>query len=227
MNSRLEKIISIPKSFYVSYRLTGFRMSLKLPILVRFNTVVKSLKGRVIFDDCEPFMGILQVGFSGVGIIDEKYQRPLIEINGEIHLKGKAYFGYGAKLSIGGGGILRIGDGLLNNAGMTLICFNQISIGHNVLVSWDTTVMDTDFHQQYDLIKGIVKATTGEISIGNNCWICYGATVLKNTHIADGVIVSAKSLVKGTHDEDNSVIGGVPAKTIKHNVTLYRPSTGS
>lgn len=43
----IEYALSVPKSLYVSYRLVGVKDFNKLPILVRYNTKLLSLKGHV------------------------------------------------------------------------------------------------------------------------------------------------------------------------------------
>ncbi|WP_165021094.1 acyltransferase [Dysgonomonas sp. ZJ279] len=52
------------------------------------------------------------------------------------------------------------------------------------------------------------------IIIGKNCWIGAKVTILDGTYLGDGCIVAAGAVVKGTF-ENNSIIGGIPAKTIK------------
>lgn len=42
-----DKLLSIPKSFYVSLRLCGLKRAFELPILVRFNCKLAKLNGRV------------------------------------------------------------------------------------------------------------------------------------------------------------------------------------
>ena len=55
----------------------------------------------------------------------------------------------------------------------------------------------------------------GDISIGNDVWIGYGATIIGEINIGDGAIIGAGALVV-----DNvppyAVVGGVPAKIIKY-----------
>lgn len=53
------------------------------------------------------------------------------------------------------------------------------------------------------------------VKIGNNCWIGAKVTILDNTIIGDNCIIAAGAVVKGTFP-DNVVIGGIPAKIIKH-----------
>jgi acetyltransferase-like isoleucine patch superfamily enzyme len=216
------KIVSIPKSWFVSYRLTDLKTSFRLPVLVRYNTILVSLKGKIDFCDCPIRRGVFQFGFNQVGVLDKKYERPILEINGRIIMRGVVVFGHGARISVGKDGVLSLGKDFLNSAGVTLICNKRISIGDHVLVSWDTMVMDTDLHSTIDLLSGKVREKDGYIGIGDNVWICYGATILKNTTINNGIIVSAKSLVKGDYLIENSVICGVPAKVVKESVTVFR-----
>lgn len=44
----LEKLLSVPKSLYVSIKLCGLTKGIKLPIFVRYNTVLRDISGRVI-----------------------------------------------------------------------------------------------------------------------------------------------------------------------------------
>ena len=44
----IEKILSIPKSFWVSLHFFPLKDALKLPVLVRYNTSLLSLKGKII-----------------------------------------------------------------------------------------------------------------------------------------------------------------------------------
>lgn len=54
-----------------------------------------------------------------------------------------------------------------------------------------------------------------DVVIGNDVWIGYGATIIAGVKIGDGAIVAAGAVV--TKDvEPYAVVGGVPAKTIKH-----------
>lgn len=47
MNKKIEKLLSVPKSLYVCLKLFSFKDVIKLPILVRFDCKLKSLKGSI------------------------------------------------------------------------------------------------------------------------------------------------------------------------------------
>lgn len=52
-------------------------------------------------------------------------------------------------------GILELGDNVVATAEMTVICAEHITFGHDIAASWNTLVMDTDFHPIYNIQRGI------------------------------------------------------------------------
>lgn len=49
MNKKIEKILSVPKSFWVSLHFFRLKNALKLPFFVRYNCVLKNLSGDIKF----------------------------------------------------------------------------------------------------------------------------------------------------------------------------------
>lgn len=54
----------------------------------------------------------------------------------------------------------------------------------------------------------------GAISIGERVWVCDGVVILAGSHIADGCIIGANSVVKGYFPK-SAIIAGAPARIIK------------
>lgn len=54
----------------------------------------------------------------------------------------------------------------------------------------------------------------GNVTIGNDVWIGYGAVILDNVSIGDGAIIAAGAVVS-KDVEPYSIVGGVPARLIK------------
>jgi acetyltransferase-like isoleucine patch superfamily enzyme len=107
-------------------------------------------------------------------------------------------------------GNVLIGEGTYINSGQVLagkisavVIGKQCNIGYNVLISART-------HLSEDISNVIEK----DIFIGNNVWIGNNVVIREGINIGNNCIVGANSVV--THDvEDNTVVGGVPARVIK------------
>ena len=107
-----ERILSIPKSLYVSLHYFSIKEAFKLPIMVRYNCKLIKIGGCInIVNGVKT--GILSVGFHSVGIFDKRYERCSIQIEGCMNLSGKANFGQGSRICIGKDGCLSVGENFL------------------------------------------------------------------------------------------------------------------
>lgn len=225
MNRIIEYVLSIPKSLYVNFRMLPIFQALKMPIIVRHNAILKSLKGRVILP---AHVGggrktaLVRIGFTNVGIIDTKCQRTLLQINGRVTVNGRVNIGAGSKISVADGGVLTFGKRFVNTAAMTICCEKSVSFGDDVLISWGTTFIDTDYHQTYNTLTGNRTSEKGDIIIENDVWVGMNTTILKNTTIPNGCIIGANSLVNKIFKEENVLIAGNPGKILKKNVSRLK-----
>ena len=73
------------------------------------------------------------------------------------------------------------------------------------------------FFEEWDLLKSEVASAwdnKGDIVIGNDVWIGYGAVIMAGVTIGDGAIIGTRAVV--TKDvEPYSIVGGSPAKEIR------------
>lgn len=165
---------------------------------------------------------MLRIGFGGVGIYDKKYSRTILTIKGNVILNGRVALGHGSVLSVQENATVTFGDNFCNTAEGKIVCKKSITFGDNVLTSWETLIMDTDWHSIQNTQSGEVYPCTEEIVIGSNVWICTKSIVLKGCVIPDGCIVGANTLCTKKFTEENTIIAGNPANVRKKNVTLYR-----
>ncbi len=163
----------------------------------------------------------MTLGFGSVGIFDKSYERPIWEVSGTIHICGNVRLGPGSRVSVGPSGVLILGDNIVNSAKMTVICNNRITIGANVTISWDTLVMDTDFHHILDLETNTVRPKEKPIEIGDNVWLGARCMILKGSVIPRNCVVGAMTLVNRSFNESNCLLAGNPAEIKKYNITIY------
>ena len=217
--TRFVKLLSIPKSFYVSGKLVGWKYAYKLPVMVRYNSVLNNLSGKVIIKDVPIKSRMLYIGFSSTGILDKKYCRSILEIRGTMIIEGTTTVGQGTKISIAKSGSLYLGDGFSSTSGGVFICVNNIHIGKGTAVAWDAMIMDTDWHSTMNPLTKEIHQAAGNIFIGDHCWIGTRCVVLKNTYLPNGCILAANSTANKHYSTPNTLIAGTPAIEKKHNIT--------
>jgi acetyltransferase-like isoleucine patch superfamily enzyme len=132
----------------------------------------------------------------------------------------------GVHFSIGQNGRVTVGDYCyFTNA--VLLCEMELCIGNYVVIGWNTTVTDTDFHplspaeRIADAIacsplgKGKPRpaAVMRAVTIEDNVWIGPNATILKGVRIGAGAFIEAGSLVTRDVPPRARVLGN-PAQVI-------------
>lgn len=145
---------------------------------------------------------------------------------------------HGNRLRIGKGSIVhaniifesRGGDVLIGDrtyVGLsTVICFRQISIGNDVLVSWGATIVDHDSHSlEWDLRRNDVQEWSrnrkdwshvpdAPVVIADRAWVGFNVTILKGVTIGEGAVVAACSVV--TRDvPPHALVAGNPARVVR------------
>ncbi|RZI85365.1 MAG: acyltransferase [Rubrivivax sp.] len=63
-----------------------------------------------------------------------------------------------------------------------------------------------------------------DIILGEKCWIGMGAVILPGVHLGNCTIVAAGAVVNSSFPDGHVVIGGVPAKVLKH-LSVQDPSS--
>jgi acetyltransferase-like isoleucine patch superfamily enzyme len=93
---------------------------------------------------------------------------------------------------------------------------SKLTIGSFTSIAPDVRIFLGDEHRT-DLVSTYPfgKPTTkGNVTIGNDVWIGYGATIMSGVIIGDGAVIAARShVVKSVHPYE--VVGGNPARHIK------------
>ncbi len=120
------------------------------------------------------------------------------------------------------GSLEYVGKGVKIGTGSTFgnDCFfgaaGGIEIGNDV-VAGQYIRFHSENHNFDDLDKPINEQGVNHkgIKVGNNCWIGSGAVFLDGAELGDGCVVAANAVINKRFD-DNSVIGGVPAKILRY-----------
>lgn len=112
---------------------------------------------------------------------------------------------------------LNIGNHVSIERNCHIGCIHKIVIGDNVLIGSNVLIEDHSHGKTFDYSKFRRKlelVSNGDISIGNNVWICDNVVILAGAKIGNNCVIAANSVVNKEFP-DNCLIGGVPAKIMK------------
>jgi acetyltransferase-like isoleucine patch superfamily enzyme len=95
----------------------------------------------------------------------------------------------------------------------------KAAFGDGSAISDGVTVRTSDSHPIYALHTGERVNNAADVAVGENVWVCSGATLLKGAGVGNGCVVGLKSiLTKDFSDKNNILLAGAPAKIIKENI---------
>ena len=209
-------IVSFPKIIYVNFRCLSFREAIHLPVFVRYNTKIISLKrGKILIKSkIKPF--IVRLGFGGTDVISA--QKNILRIkNGKLVLRsgGSLLMAEGFCLDINGG-ILSIGGRVTANRNCMISCSKDIYIGDNSMMGWNVHVRDSDGHTVYK--DGNPKTSQKSVYISEHVWLCSNCSILKGSQIQRNSIVSWGTIVSKPFSEDGVLIGCSPCKVLDSGI---------
>ena len=202
------------KTIYFNFKYLPFRQAIQIPIMVSKKVYLWQIGGQIKLD-CPIRSRMIQIGYGDVGIFDKKVSRSIWQVSGTVVFKGRANIGHGSKLSVGG--TLVLGNGFTITAESSIVASNRIEFGENCLLSWDTLIMDTDFHNVRDKLGNILNPSN-PIIIGNKVWIGCRCLILKGASIPDNSVIGANSFVGKRLEKENALYGGQPARLLKEEI---------
>jgi acetyltransferase-like isoleucine patch superfamily enzyme len=125
-----------------------------------------------------------------------------------------SWIGHGTKIRAHEG-VVEIGAKTVLGQECTISSFQSVRIGRECILADRVMLIDFD-HGVVEVerpirLQGIYKR---DVEVGNNCWIGYGACILRGTTVGDNCVVGTSTVV--TKDvPDNAVVGGVPARLLR------------
>jgi acetyltransferase-like isoleucine patch superfamily enzyme len=148
------------------------------------------------------------LAFVGPGVTLE------IKRGARLHLGRWSWIGHGTKIRVHEGEV-RIGAKTVLGQECTISAFQHVAIGRECIFADRVMLIDFD-HGSVEVerpirLQGIYKR---DVNVGNNCWVGYGACVLRGITIGDNCIVGTNAVVTKAVP-DNAVVGGVPARILR------------
>src|ERR671929_2312683 len=125
-----------------------------------------------------------------------------------------SWIGHGTKIRAHEGEV-EVGAKTVLGQECTISSFQHVSIGRECVIADRVMLIDFD-HGVVEVgrpirLQGIYKR---DVRVGHNCWIGYGACILRGTTVGDNCVIGTLSVV--TADvPDNAVVAGAPARILR------------
>jgi acetyltransferase-like isoleucine patch superfamily enzyme len=125
-----------------------------------------------------------------------------------------SWIGHGTKIRVHEGEA-EIGAKTVLGQECTISAFQHVSIGRECIVADRVMLIDFDHGvvetERPIRLQGIYKR---DVRVGHNCWIGYGACILRGATVGDNAIIGTSTVV--TKDvPDNAVVAGTPARVLR------------
>lgn len=152
-------------------------------------------------------------GADSVGTHARTLGRPRIDNGGRLEIGNDVLLrsvNVPVELCTGPEGVLRIGNGVRLNYGVSISAVRSVTIGDRVRVGPYVMIVDSDFHDPYQ--RG-VRPAPRPVYIEDDVWIGAKASVLRGVRIGRGSIVGTAAVV--TRDVPPfTIVAGVPARPV-------------
>ncbi len=191
-------------------RVGGVPGLITLPILLhRGARVVRGANGQLVVPEGAP-RGSIVLG-----------PRCRFVVNGRLEFRGSAEFGEACEIYVADSACALLGPQFSARKLLSVNCLTSVTFGDNCLLSWQVTIMDSDFHKIIDGDRRINPDSP--VNIGNNVWLGSNLIVLKGVTIADGIIVGSGSVVSKNLERASSIYGGNPPKLLRESTVTWEP----
>ena len=107
--------------------------------------------------------------------------------------------------------------------GSNIVCAGEkssIKIGNDCLLASNIEIRNNDGHSIFE--NSQLLNPSKDIQISNNVWVCQNAKILKGAYIGDNSVIALNALVSSGKYDNNVILAGIPAKTIKRNISWVK-----
>ena len=207
------------KTLYFNFKMFPFSIAKKLPVFFYGSVKFTSLKGSIIID------APLRIGMIGFG---QPYEMTTMScgiaelfLEGYMTFKGHVAFSKDVFLYIKKNAHFEIGHLSTIATKSKIICTHKISLGSFVQCGSETQFIDTNFHSMINTQTGIRYPMSAPIDIADYVYIGSRVTIMKHTVIPSYFTIASHSLTNKNYASlgSNTLIGGLPAKQLKGNIS--------
>ena len=216
---KIARKVNWVKTLYFNFKMFSFSIARKLPVFFYGSIKFTSLKGEITIK------APIKSGMVGFGQPYEKTTRyrgiAELFLEGKLIINGHIQFGKDCFVYVKKDAQLQMGHMASIASLGKIICTHSITLGTWARIGSESQLMDTNFHQMIDTSTNEKIHTTSTITIGNYNFISNRVSIMSNTFTPDFCTIASNSLTNKNYTAlgENTLIGGLPAKLLKENIS--------
>lgn len=205
-----DKRINWWKTLYFNFRTMPFAQAKRLPVYIYGKVSFITLDGEVqIEGDIKP--GMIKMGINVDLFSGRNTALICLGPQSRITFRGEARIDVNYIIRLSPGAHLEVGNSVILGSNVKICCSNRISIDDFSGVSFESQVIDTNFHYLLNCEDGSVRRASTPVHIGKYNWIGNRCTIMRGTRTPDFTIVGSNSLLNKNYDVPEMTNGGMLA----------------
>lgn len=207
------------KTIYFNFKKFPFSIAKKLPVFFYGSVKFSKIFGNIKID------APVKRGMIGFGqpyeITNKSKGVATLILEGELCFKGHVQFGKDCFVYVSRNAYCELGHMSSIGSNGKLICTDKVILGKYARLGSESQIMDSNFHQMINTLTGEKYPMTSFVKIGDYNYIGNRVSIMKNTKTPDFCTIASNSLCSKdyTNFDKNVLIGGIPAKLLKRNIS--------
>ncbi|MGV6829288.1 MAG: acyltransferase [Flavobacteriales bacterium] len=207
------------KTYYFNYRKFPYSIAKKLPVFFYGSVNFVKIKGDIIIN--APLKKAM-IGFGQPYEWMTKSKKTAeLNLNGTLIFNGHVQFGKDYFIYIGQNAVCQFGHMSSLGSNGKIICTEKITLGDYARIGYESQVIDSNFHQMINTQTGEKYLMNSTIKLGNYNFISNRVSIMQNTITPDNCTIASNTLCNKDYRKfgENILIGGIPAKLLKENIS--------
>ena len=221
MRKKLKFLLSVNwiKTIYFNFKKFPISIARKLPVYFYGDVKLTCITGAIKID------APIKRAMIGFGQAYEKTTRSkgIAEffVTGTLCFKGHAQFGKDCFLYVSNQGYCEFGHMASMASNGKIFCYNSVILGDWARIGSESQLIDTNFHQMINTETGESYPMTGKIYLGDYNFVSNRVTILQKTKTPAYCTIASNTLCSKDYSDlgSNIMIGGIPAKLLKENIS--------
>lgn len=207
------------KTYYFNYKKFPYSIARKLPVFFYGKVKLSSIKGNIIID--APIKKAM-IGFGQpYELVSRSKRTAQLVLDGTFVSKGHVQFGIDYFIFIAKDAYCELGHLASMASNGKIICKEKIVLGNYARIGSEAQLIDTNFHQMMNTLTGEKYPMTAPIELGDYNFVSNRVTIMQKTKTPNYCTIASNTLCNKDYTKfgENILIGGIPAKLLKENIS--------